>query len=199
MRDIMRLGTLAWAFAVAAGMATPVISGTAAVPTGWQTYTNVTLGYSISHPVGWRVDPKYVYAGFGPDKLIKGIAFEIPAAMARGTNLSSNLTNISIESRPSHGACDARRFIPEPEDMHTVNQFGRTWSVATTSDAGAGNFYDITVFVLKDSSPCLAVRYFIHSTNIGNYDPGTVRAFDRAALLRTFDQIRRTLSLASAR
>lgn len=113
--------------------------------------------------------------------------------MAKGTNLSSDLTNVSVESRTARGTCDARRFIPDPGDMHDVHAGGRLWSVATQQDAGAGNFYDITVFALKNSNPCLAVRYFIHSTNVGNYDPGTVREFDRTALMRAFDKIRATL------
>ena len=173
---------------VAAAMASP-----SPPPTGWKTYTNHVLGYSISYPAGWRVDPKYVYAGFGPDYPIEGVAFEIPPSMAKGTNLSDDLTNVSVESRDGAGVCDARRFIPDPDDMHDVKAFGRTWSVATQDDAGMGNIYDITVFVVKGSNPCLAVRYFIHSTQIGNYDPGTVREFNRATLLRTFDKIRSTL------
>jgi len=179
--------------AAALASGAPAQAGGPAVPAGWRTYTNMALGYSLSYPRGWRVDPKYMYVGFGPDYPIEGVAFEIPPAMAKGTNLSSHLTNVSVETRQARGPCDARRFIPDPADMRDVREFGRVWSVATTSDAGAGNFYDITVFVLKGSSPCLAVRYFIHSTNIGNYDPGTVRKFDRAALMRVFDRVRRTL------
>jgi hypothetical protein len=39
---------------------------------------------------------------------------------------------------------------------------------------------------------CTAVRYLVHSTNIGNYEPGAVREFDRPALIDLFDQIRRS-------
>jgi hypothetical protein len=107
--------------------------------------------------------------------------------------LKHQLTNVSVESREGRGPCDARRFIPDPGDMHDVAEFGRTWSVATQQDAGAGNRYDIKVFVVKDSSPCIAVRYFIHSMAFENYEPGSVRRFDRAALTRTFDAVRKTL------
>jgi hypothetical protein len=62
-------------------------------------------------------------------------------------------------------------------------------------DAGAGNLYDVAIFALPGSNPCLAVRYTIHSTNIGNYDPGTVKPFDRTGLIKTFATIRRTLRL----
>jgi hypothetical protein len=181
----MRVGIVAMALALlAAPISTPAPA--AEVPAGWKAYSNVILGYSISYPSGWRVDPKYEYVGFGPDHPIEGVAFEIPAAMAKGTNLSSNLTNVSVESRKGPGACDAHRFIPDPENVHDA------------SDAGAGNFYDITVFVLKDSAPCLAVRYFIHSTNIANYDPGTVRPYSRQWLVKQFDAVRATLAVTPA-
>lgn len=170
-----------------------VATATANVPMSWKTYANHVLGYSIMYPWDWRLDAAYVYPGFGPDHPIHGVAFEIPEYMAKGTNLSHHLTNVSVESREGRGACDARRFIPDPTDMHDVTEFGRTWSVATQQDAGAGNFYDIKVFVVKDSSPCVAVRYFIHSMNIGNYEPATVKEFDRAALMRMFDEVRKTL------
>jgi hypothetical protein len=183
--------------AILAGALAAALSGAvmavAAAPEGWKTYTNHVLGYSISYPGDWRVVVDYVYPGFGPDHPIKGVAFEIPSTISARTNLSPHLTNVSVESREGRGPCDARRFIPDPADMHDVAEFGRTWSVATQQDAGAGNRYDIKVFVVKNSSPCLAVRYFIHFMAFENYTPGSVRRFDRAALIRQFDAVRKTL------
>jgi hypothetical protein len=73
---------------------------------------------------------------------------------------------------------------------------GVTYSVAKGSDAGAGNQYSETVYALPGTSPCTAVRYFVHSTQLGNYPPGTVKAFDQIALLNEFDGIRRSLLIA---
>jgi hypothetical protein len=47
--------------------------------------------------------------------------------------------------------------------------------------------------VVKNSSPCIAVRYFIHFMTFENFEEGSVRRFDRPSLVRTFDQVRRTL------
>ena len=66
---------------------------------------------------------------------------------------------------------------------------GVTYEVLYSTGAGAGNFYEETVYLL---SHCQAIRYFIHSSNIYNYDPGTIKEFDHDALIKTFDQVRRT-------
>lgn len=182
---------LVWAVAICAAGS----SAAQAAPPSWRTYTDHVLGFTISYPSDWKVDPRYVYAGFGPDHDIHGVAFAIPSSLARGTNLSPNMTIVSVESVPGGSKCDASRFIPDPQDLKTLHNAGRIWATANTQDAGAGNFYDFAVFALPGTSPCLAVRYTIHSTNIGNYDPGTVKEFDRAALIKTFSAIRRSLHL----
>lgn len=173
------------------------ISGAAAknLPAGWKTYSDTKLGYSISYPPHWRVITDHVYPGFGPDHPIPGVAFEIPQPLTKGTNLSSNLTRLSVESVPfvAGKRCDVARFIPDPRNVRLLHENGMAWIAGDTDDAGAGNLYEITAFALPNSKPCLAVRYFVHSTNIGNYDSGTVKAFDRKELLMMFDAIRRTL------
>ncbi|MBI3677091.1 MAG: hypothetical protein HY243_10820 [Proteobacteria bacterium] len=162
----------------------------------WSTYKNPELGYSISTPKTWNADTAYVYSGFGPDHDIHGVAFAIPESLAQGTNLSTSLTAVSVESVAPGNSCDATRFLPDAQNLHVLKQDGRTWSVADSGEGAAGNFYETTVFALSTRGECLGVRYLIHSTNIGNYDPGTVREFDRKALLATFDRIRRSLKLA---
>ena len=82
--------------------------------------------------------------------------------------------------------------------MHPLRgRHGLHYTVATSSDAGAGNRYKTTVFVVDATSPCIAVRYFIHYSAIENFDPSSgVKPFDRRRLLAAFDAIRDTLRLA---
>ena len=65
--------------------------------------------------------------------------------------------------------------------------------MAKGGGAGAGNLYTEYVYAIPGTSPCLAIRYFIHSTQLGNYPPGMVTAFNQQALLSEFDGIRRSL------
>jgi membrane-bound inhibitor of C-type lysozyme len=159
----------------------------------WLAFASSEYGFSLRYPPGYTVDGGYVYQGLGPGHDITGVSFTIPASMTTGTNLSTD-TRLSVETLPDASACTADLFLPAGASTPTsLTENGTEYSVASLQDAGAGNLYEEKVYALVGTSPCLAVRYFIHSTNIANYDPGTVTAFDEAALTAEFDAIRKTL------
>ena len=163
-------------------------------PTQMATTTYATTTFSLVYPSEFILDENYAYEGV-PNKPIPGVKFTIPLGMATGTNLSSFDTGVSVESLPRAQRCTGDIYILENVRANELVENGTTYSLATTSGAGAGNLYEEHVYALADSSPCTAIRYFIHSTNIGNYEPGAVREFDRDVLLRAFDEIRRSLLL----
>ncbi len=119
--------------------------------------------------------------------------FTIPAASADGTNLSKD-SYVSVEWLPGNTACLATSFLDGGKAI-TFSDSGVDYSAATSSGAGAGNLYDEAVFSIPGTNPCTAVRYYIHSTQLGNYPEGTVTAFDKAKLVTEFDFIRRSLVL----
>ena len=170
-----------------------VLSLAAAQAAPWRHYTSQTLRYRIAYPANWTIDTHYVFDALGPGKEIHGIAFTIPAGMTTGTNLAGD-TKLSVESLPGNN-CAPLQFVDPADDVHTVQADGRTYVEATSQDAGVGNRYDTELFVIEGTSPCLAVRYFIHYSAIENFDPGTVKAFDRDRLIAAFDAIRATLRL----
>jgi hypothetical protein len=171
-----------------------VSQAAAAVPAGWKTFHDPRLGFTIAYPAGWRVDAHHESVSRGPDYPIPGVAFHIPAALAAGTNLSPDQTFLSVESQPGSNSKPAV-FLDPVESEHPLEADGRRYTVASSADAGAGNIYETRLFVLDGTSPCIAVRYFVRSTNIHNYDPGTVKAYDARTLTSTFDAIRATLVL----
>lgn len=155
------------------------------------TYTSSALGYSIAYPLDFTLVEDHKYA-FSSTKNIEGFRVGIPADMATGTNLSAD-TYVSVEQLPNARLCTGDIFLKANVKATNVTEAGVTYSVASSSDAGAGNRYDEVVYALKDSKPCTAVRYFIHYTNIQNYPAGAVTEFNQAALMNEFDQIRRSL------
>ena len=179
-----------------ASSAPPASTSPPATMAGWVRYSET--GFSIAAPSGFTPDAAHDYTALGPGKDIKGFALTIPASLAKGTNLGAD-SYIAVETLPGTSPCTAAPFLDSPVAAPPVTTNGITYSVATGSDAGAGNFYDETVYAVQGSSPCLAVRYYIHSLNIGNFTPGTVKAFDRTALVAQFDAIRATLTLDPAK
>jgi membrane-bound inhibitor of C-type lysozyme len=166
-------------------------------PSGYslpQVYTNSGDGFSIRLPSGYTINEKYKYQELGPGKEIYGIRFTIPSTTATGTNLSPD-TMVSVEEIPNVRNCTAARFLDPAlrTSTSTFTEDTATYSVASSSDAAAGNRYEETVYAFPGSNPCIAVRYFVHYGVIDNYPSGAVREFDRKALLTEFDRIRRSI------
>jgi len=157
-------------------------------------YTDPTLGYTISYPASWTLDTAYVNDTQGPSHEIKGISLTIPASMTQGTNLGGD-TKLSVESLPGQN-CQPSQFVDPADNVRHIVSHGIHYTVADSSDAGAGNRYETTVYVVDGTSPCIAVRTFIHYSAIENFDPSSgVKAFDRAKLIAAFDRIRASLRL----
>lgn len=161
---------------------------------GWTTYSKPLSHYSVAYPQAYAINQQYMYTGLGGGKEIKGTKFTIGATTTEGTNLSTD-TGVSVEEISNPAVCTAARFLYTPQNIRTVSENGIDYSVADEGGAGAGNFYEERVYAIPGTEPCLAVRYFIHSTNIGNYEPGTVTEFDKTALLKEFDKIRASLKI----
>ncbi|HSM96824.1 MAG TPA: hypothetical protein VLT91_12320 [Rhizomicrobium sp.] len=163
----------------------------------WHTYRDTKLGFSISYPDGWRLDPDHVYGALGPGKEIHGVAFVVDPKFTAGTNLSDD-SYLAVEVLPDARTCTASLFLDDAIDKPRVktSASGMTWSVQDGVDQGAGNAYDETVQAAIGTQPCLATRAMAHSTNIGNYDPGTVREFNRAAFNRTIDRMRESFRIS---
>ena len=128
-----------------------------------------------------------------PSTTISGVQFTIPASVATGTNLSSD-SYLSIEHIPDVEQCAANMFFDGEHATSTLIENGVTYSVASSSNAGAGNRYEETVYAVTDSKPCVAVHNLIHYSVFENYATGTVTEFDILSLQSVFDQIRKTIT-----
>lgn len=168
-------------------------------------YQDTARGFSITFPEGiattsvgyaenYTVDASYEYEAQGPGEEISGVKFTIPAALAEGTNLSSD-SYLSVEWLPAGTGCDAEAFLGTGATSEIVSDGGVEYSTASASDAGAGNRYEETIYAVQGTDPCIAIRYFVHYTAIQNYPEGAVREFDHEALVEEFDAIRATLTL----
>lgn len=155
------------------------------------TYSSPTLGYSLTYPVAYT-ESDHVYEFSATKSIEGGFKVTIPALMATGTNLSAD-SYVSVEQLPNARSCTGDIFLTANVKASEVEDNGVTYSVASSTEGAAGNRYEEWVWALGDSSPCTAVRYYIHSTAVENYPEGTVTAFNHDALVQEFDSIRRSL------
>lgn len=161
------------------------------------TYHDGLVGFTLRYPTDFSVTATYTYDGLGPKKGIAGIKFTIPTTTATGTNLSAG-SYLSIEhlSGTSTTTCDAGAFLLKGTHATatTLTLGDMTYSFASSTEAAAGNRYEEAVYALTSSMPCLAIRTFIHYGVFENYATGTVTAFHRSALEKTFAAIRASLT-----
>lgn len=168
-------------------------------PTDSTPRLNASTGTDFLRERGYTEDSSYEYQALGPGKEIKGTKYTIPQAMTVGTNLSPD-TYFSIEliNKNYPGAeeyiCSANSFIMPGAVPTRITDQSIEYSVASSSDAAAGNRYDEIVYALPTSERCTAFRYFIHYGAIQNYPEGSVKEFDKKALVNEFDQIRRMMA-----
>lgn len=161
------------------------------------TYTS-TSGLSVDvdgdTTLGYTIQTNYSYRGFGQDNEIKGISFVIPESLTTSNNLISD-SYISVESLISTSTCAADLFlVNQVAPAKLVTEDGVRYSVASGDGAAAGNRYEETVYALQDTvGSCIAIRYFIHSGAIENYQGRSVSEFDKQALLSKFDAIRKSI------
>ncbi len=164
-----------------------------------QIYAEKKGNFSLRLPFGYVAQPQYNYAlpTDNVEKNVSAIKFSIPEELAKGTNLSgdSYLSVESIKMASATSSCVASLFSDFPVKNVDVIEDGMTYSLATSSDAGAGNRYDESIYAFPGGNSCVAIRYFIHYMAFENYPEGMVKRFDESSLLKTFDQIRSTFIL----
>lgn len=168
------------------------VSTTAPVQVATSTYATST--FSVVYPSDFSVNANFSNTEVNPAKPIAGVQFTIPGDMATGTNLSAD-SYVSVEQLPHAKNCTGDIYLAADVTPTTETIDGVTYSVASSSEGAAGNFYDESVFALPGSNPCTAVRYSIHSTDINNYPAGTVTQFDPSVITAAFDKIRDSLQL----
>ncbi len=168
---------------------TPVVeTPTPQAPTT-STYASSTLGVTITYPAAFTLNDSYAYDAFGQQKLIHGVQFVIPAAMATGTLASDS--GLSLEWLPNARSCTGDIYLKANVKASSVSDGNTTYSLATSTTSVSGGKVDEMVYALPASSPCMAVRYYIHTLAASSTEP-----FDNTALLAQFDTIRRSLSVS---
>ncbi|MCL5017247.1 MAG: MliC family protein, partial [Patescibacteria group bacterium] len=110
-----------------------------------QIYESGAKGFSIRYPQGYTLNESFQNQ-LSPNKKISGVQFKIPASLAEGTNLAPD-SYVSVEQIPNAQNCAANIFLYASK-IKTINitEGGNDYSVASTTDAAAGNRYQETIY-----------------------------------------------------
>jgi cytoskeletal protein RodZ len=137
-------------------------------------------GFSVSYPEGYTVSTSTENPLFS-----NGVSFVVPEALTEGTNLSSD-SRIYIEAKQGTSTCSAPASNADAaitgRREETTSFGGNVYRAVSYTEAGAGNFYETDIYAIQKETACYEIFRFIHTTNIGNYEPGQVGEFDRAKL-----------------
>lgn len=157
------------------------------------TYASSTMKFSLTYPQAFTLQEQYAYTRVSPTKPISGVTFAVPSTFTQGTNLASD-SGIAVEQLPRATACTGDIYLKANVKAQSVTEGAITYSLATSTETAGTDVFEEMVYAIPGSSPCIAVRYFLHSNAIGNMATGT-RAFDRAGVIAAFDTIRRSMSV----
>jgi hypothetical protein len=121
------------------------------------------------------------------------LAFIDPAFYSPTTNLSEAYLLLAATTDPAIvSSCTqpASQYAETVTGQVSINS--HTFTRSEFSGAAAGNRYDQIAYRTVWDNKCFEVVFLIHSTNIGNYTPGTVIEYDRPVLLSKFEGILNT-------
>jgi hypothetical protein len=165
---------------------TPTPTPTPTAPAA-QTYNNATYGFSFTYPDEWHfVTPTYASL---QDQIVQ---VQLAGDQYPGTNFGDAAFTVSAQYAASLADC-LKLSPPENGDgfKTPVVINGATFYKTASSGAGAGNFYESTVYrtVNAPNGACIELNETIHTSKIGNYPTGTVTEVDKTAVQARLDAL----------
>lgn len=147
-------------------------------------YKNQTYGFEFSYPKDYEfVTPTYTSL---EDKIVQ---IQTPRDLYPNTNFSDAGVAVSAEFAKDLNECLGKNQGGKIFSQN-MNINGEVFYFATSSDAGAGNFYESNTYrSLLGGQLCFEISETIHTTNIGNYPPGTVKEVNKGDVINSLRNI----------
>jgi hypothetical protein len=164
------------------------------------TYTDSAKTFSITYPKDFifvasgAKNSKFPTQQWMSGATVKGSSLAtvyIPRAFQPKTNFGEATVNVGVSSdKIAIQSCTSPQPNAGQVSIGNANINGINFSIVSSTDAGAGNFYDVTSFRAVYKNKCYNIETVIHSTNVGNYSPDQgITAFDKDAVQKVLDGI----------
>lgn len=148
-----------------------------------QTYTYLPYNFEFKYPKDFVFGaPQY---GALEEKIVE---LTIPNTAYQGTNFGDASFTVSATYPEKSEDCFnpiIQRVSDGGEALFNDIQY-TTW---TETGAAAGNLYVEKVYRTMHDKFCFELRETMHTSNIGNYDPGTVTEIDEKPLWEKLDAV----------
>ena len=156
----------------------------------WKTYTSEKYGFEMSYP------PDFAEREEIPLTVIQGAVVRL-SLVNRGYYDGTNLVEASLfVGVTPKGECFSRWLGDTPSNSSGNEGLsdkrdiaGVTFTRTSFWEGAVGNQYGLITYSATHAGNCYRLALFIHSINIQVYDPGSVSEFDRASVMRLFDQV----------
>ncbi len=148
--------------------------------------------FMFEHPKDWTIDDKRLLAPWENGAMMKlpeAVRVAAPESWRAGTNFAeAGIDFIVSDNTKAVAECAAP---PDFADTHISKKVGGiNFEQFTQNGAGAGNFYGITSYRGISDGKCYVADLYIHSSNIGNYDPSQgIKEFDKIAVTNALESV----------
>lgn len=124
------------------------------------------------------------------------VQYELNKKPYTKTNLSDAAFTVSTEKSVNSEECyNANLPGGKPKSAPKTRIIdGVTFREYSTQGAAAGNLYEGKIFRIYRDQLCYELVETIHTTNIGNYEPGTVTEVDSASIWKQLDGLLESFS-----
>ncbi len=172
------------------------------VPEDWQDFESGTYNstedmstvYTVSYPKDFVLSKKATARGGFLGNPLVTMAFPDGSFATPKSNFSEGYATVSSnKSKNTESKCFAKPAEATGEfvDVDTNTTMKRI----DASDAGAGNLYTSRIYRTLYDNVCYEVALTVHTTNVDNYDPGTVVEFDKEQAFAILETIRNSFKL----
>ena len=165
--------------------------------------TEEYIAYELKYPRDFDIfrGEQAIGGTLGPTRSRVQIAFPADALEAPRTNFSEAYLTVSILYDATEETCFADlaggRENSALSGRKTIN--GQEFRMGETMGAAAGNFYESKVYRTLYRGRCYEIEETLHTTNIGVYEPGTVREFDAEKAWTILHDIRDTFRVSAVK